>query len=71
MGIVIESFFIGAYLAVIDFWVFRKNNIMTKAMFAGLLLSMFSLSSIALLATMVTFGLVSIPVMVYLLRIKY
>ena len=70
-GIIIESFFLGAYLFVIDYWVFKEKTFFTKAMFAGFFLTMFSLPSIALLACMVTFGLITIPLMVTILKIKY
>ncbi len=71
LSVVFESFFLGGYLAFLDYLVFKKKNLLSKAILASLLLGIFSLSSIAMLACLITFGLLSIPLLTYFIKIRY
>ncbi|AMS26767.1 hypothetical protein AEM51_06785 [Bacteroidetes bacterium UKL13-3] len=70
-GVMYQSLFLGAYLAILDYIVFNKKNLYTKAMCATLILGILSLSSIALLACLIGFGLLSIPIFSVLFKIKF
>jgi hypothetical protein len=65
-GVIWESLFLGFYLALLDFVVFRKRNEITIALFPSLIIGILLSSSVAMLATMVTYGLLSVPVLALL-----
>jgi hypothetical protein len=60
-GVVWESLFFGFYFAVMDFFIFKQRNEITIALFPSLIIGILMSSSVAMLATMITYGLISIP----------
>lgn len=62
-GVVWESLFLGFYFALMDFLIFRQRNEITIALFPALIIGVLISSSVAMLATMITYGLLSIPLL--------
>lgn len=71
IGVIIQSFVVGLYLSFMDQKIFSKNNFMYKALFASILIGIFSLASGGLIASLFEFGLFSIPLLFYFLKIRF
>jgi len=70
IGVIIESFFLGIYMAFLDHFVFKEKNLITKVTLTSLVLGIFALPSVAMLACMITFGLLSVPILSKIIRLK-
>lgn len=62
-GVIWESLFFGFYLGLMDYLIFKERNEISIALFASLILGILISSSVAMLATMVTYGLFSVPLL--------
>lgn len=69
-GVIIQSVFVGYYLSYLDILIFRKNNYMQKALFASLLIGIFSLINTGLVVSLFALGLFTLPVLAYFLTKK-
>ncbi|MDB5024595.1 MAG: hypothetical protein JWP78_2350 [Mucilaginibacter sp.] len=69
-GVIIQSVFVGYYLSYLDILIFRKNNYMRKALFASLLIGVFSLINAGIIVSFFAFGLFTLPVISYFLTKK-
>lgn len=70
-GVFIQSILVGALLCYLDYLIFSKKGLISKALIAALISSLFAMTSVGLITCFITFGLVSCPVFAYLFRIKF
>lgn len=67
LGVIIQSIFVGYYLSFLDSVIFRKNNFIQKALFASLLVGIFTLINTGLVVSLFAYGLFTLPVFAYFL----
>lgn len=70
LGVIFQSIFVGYLLSYLDFLVFRRNNYLQKALMAALLIGIFSLINIGLITSLIGFGLATIPLLSYFLKLR-
>lgn len=70
IGVIIESLFLGIYLAFLDSYIFKQKNLVTQVVFACILLGVLSLPSLPMLPCMITFGLLSVVLLSKFIRLK-
>lgn len=70
-GVIVQSFVLGLLLSFLDQKIFSKNNFVHKSLFAAILIGIFSLASTSLVTSLFSFGLLSIPLLLVLLKIRF
>lgn len=70
LGVLFQSIFVGYLLSYLDFLVFRRNNFLQKALMAALLIGIFSLINVGLITSLFGFGLITIPLLSYFLKLR-
>ena len=70
LGVIIQSIFVGYYLSFLDIMIFRKNYYIKKALFASLLVGVFTLINTGLVVSLFAYGLFTLPIFAYFLTKK-
>jgi len=71
MGVIVYSWLLGMILMYLDLSIASSKNILSIAMFVGLLYSVQSLINTSLISCLITFGLLSVPILSRILGLKF
>jgi hypothetical protein len=70
-GVVFYSLIVGLLLTFLDFFIFKKKTWLRIALFSTLISALFGLTSNGLITILVGFGLLTLPVFIKILKIKF
>lgn len=71
IGVITQSFIVGYFLSYLDSYIFNSKNYLHQALFASLVSSLLALISVGLVTALVTYGLLTMPLLGQFLKKKY
>lgn len=70
-GVALFSVFMGAYLSFLDYLCFSRKNVLNIALLACTLIGTFTLVNAGMITALIAFGLLTMPILHYCLRIRF